>query len=160
MDREQESTKHNCGHAFSRASGTVATVVIVVLIAGLHQTGFTQSSKGGAAKSEVNAAPFSLVGHWDAGPDCPLEIYQDDGKTIKANCDDGRTSHKLSGRYEGRNNRRITFTITRRDLKGCETNVDGYMEVLDENRIKAWQEGWDGCGVRTKPVQKILSRIG
>lgn len=102
---------------------------------------------------------FSMFGSWsDANATCSIEVYQDDGKSIRGTCDKGGYSHRFTGSYEGKERKRITLVNVRRDPKGCVTTVHGYIEILGENTVRYWQEGWDGCEVRTDPAERIWHR--
>jgi len=141
----------------------VAAVVTAVtgLVVAIHQnaTGSAQ-----AVIDPVDAAPaaqahFSMAGSWHAdGVDCTIEFFRDDGARVEGTCDNGKYSHHISGTYDGGQNQRITLTNVRRDPTNCETSVHGYIEVLSENRVRYWQEGWNGCKVRTEPAEQIWER--
>jgi len=103
------------------------------------------------------ANSFNLIGDWSGSPDCPLIIYEDDGKNIKGNCDNGSYSHVINGSYASEN--KISVIVTRKDPNNCKTSVRGFIQVIDKNHLKYSQEGWNGCGVRTKPAKRDLSRV-
>jgi len=100
---------------------------------------------------------FNIVGEWSGSPDCPLHFYQDDGKTIEGDCDNGAYNHIIKGTYSSSD--RIDITIKRIDPDKCITTVRGYIKVINDNKVKIQQQGWDGCGVRTKPGSQIWNRV-
>ncbi|MBX9252696.1 hypothetical protein H1Q63_01585 [Desmonostoc muscorum CCALA 125] len=93
---------------------------------------------------------FNLMGDWSGSSDCPITIYEDNGENIKGNCDNGSYSHVFRGRYS--NGNKISLIVTRKDPNNCETSVSALIQVIDSNHVKYSQEGWNGCGVRTRPV--------
>jgi hypothetical protein len=105
------------------------------------------------------ADSFSMMGNWRGSPDCPITFYKDDGRDVEGNCDNGSYNHIIRGSYSRRNPNRISTTITRIDPNRCETSVSGYIEVINNNHVKSWQTGWDGCGVRTQPGTQDWYRI-
>lgn len=109
-----------------------------------------------AASPSVLAQSFSMIGSWSGSPDCPIEFYRDNGNNIEGSCDIGTVNHIFRGKYVGSN--RIDTTTERIDTKGCSTIVRGYIQVLNSNRVKYWQNGWDGCGVRTPPGTQYWNR--
>jgi hypothetical protein len=99
---------------------------------------------------------FSMNGDWSSGSDCPITFYRDDGHSVEGNCDNGTVNHVVLGTYSSPN--RIDITIKRIDPNQCETSVPGYIQVINENTVKYWQQGWNGCGVRTPPATQRWSR--
>lgn len=105
----------------------------------------------------VEARPdFSMIGDWSGSSDCPITFYRDNGKSVEGNCDNGSTNHVVRGKYSSEE--RIDITITRTDPNSCVTSVQGYIQVIDTNTVKYWQQGWNGCGVRTRPATQEWSR--
>jgi hypothetical protein len=104
------------------------------------------------------ADSFSMVGNWvSSQPDCPIIFYQDDGRNVEGDCDNGAYNHEIVGNYSTPN--RIDVTVTRTDPNNCRTSVRGYIRVIDKNNVRYWQEGWNGCGVTTKPATQHWHRI-
>jgi hypothetical protein len=108
----------------------------------------------------LHAEPkINMVGDWSGSPDCVVSFYQDDGSTIDGNCDNGNFNHVISGRYSRNDENKIDITITRDDVRQkCKTSVKGYLKILDNNTIKMWQQGWDGCGVDTPSGSQVWQR--
>jgi len=102
------------------------------------------------------AQSFSMIGSWQGSPDCPIEFYRDNGRYVEGNCDNGAFNHIVRGKYA--DSRRINITTERIDPKGCSTTVTGYIQILSDNRVKYWQNGWNGCGVRTPPATQYWTR--
>jgi hypothetical protein len=135
----------------------VAVAVLIALFAGGTAPWWLQELKSivGRDSPKTNDR-FTLLGKWTGSRDCTVRFFLDDGKNIKGVCDIGVVSHSLTGTYL--DNRSITLRNVRRDQKGCETNVDGTIIFRDKNTIEYSQAGWDGCGVRTPPIDLVLIR--
>jgi hypothetical protein len=103
------------------------------------------------------ADSFSMIGEWAGSSDCPITFYKDDGGSVEGNCDNGSYNHIFSGNYS--NPSQISLTLTRIDPNHCVTSVPGYIQVINNNHVKYWQGGWDGCGVRTQPVTQDWYRL-
>ena len=99
---------------------------------------------------------FSMIGSWQGSPDCPIEFYRDNGSYVEGSCDNGAFNHIIRGTYAGSG--RINTTTERIDPQRCSTTVRGYIQILSNNRVKYWQNGWNGCGVRTAPATQYWTR--
>lgn len=132
---------------------TAATNTAAINTAATQPAGTPQQSVQAPRQS-------SLLGSWQASEGgCVLKIYQDDGKSVKGTCDAGVIAHKLVGQYQTEDANRVHFVITRFDDKGCETSVDGSLQLVGTDRVMFFQEGWKGCGVRTEPTDLLLRKL-
>jgi hypothetical protein len=119
------------------------------------------------ASVEVPAVPGatprrSLVGGWDGAATCNLVFTVDDATQLEGHCDSNGYFHTTRAVYDAASSGRpelIPITITRRDPQGCETSVNGSIQIVDENAIIQVQEGWDGCGVTSGSAVTRLERV-
>lgn len=108
--------------------------------------------------SPVYAGSLNMVGEWSGSPDCPIFFYLDDGQNVRGDCDNGSYDHNIIGRYVGEET--ISITLERIDPQKCKTSVQGYITKIGYNQVRMRQEGWNGCGVRTKPGSQVWTKVG
>jgi hypothetical protein len=110
------------------------------------------------AESAEEKRPYgSLVGSWVGASACTLVFMKDDGEQIQGNCDNDGVRHGFTGRYMSPN--QLEITITRVDNKsGCTTTAEGFVRIASGNAIDVFQEGWNGCQVKTGPAATRLQR--
>lgn len=99
---------------------------------------------------------FKMTGNWTGSPDCPIVFYQDDGRTVYGDCNNGSYNHIFRGTYSTPNS--IALTITRIDPNQCQTSVTGNIQVINGNTVNYSQAGWNGCGVTTPPGSQTWTR--
>ncbi|MDB9394210.1 MAG: hypothetical protein GPJ00_06175 [Microcystis aeruginosa W13-18] len=99
---------------------------------------------------------FNLVGSWTGSPDCPINIYRDDGRRVLGDCYNGTYDHIFIGRYSG--NDRINLKVYRIDPNDCITSVNASLRVINSDRLSYQQQGWSGCGVQTPGASQTWVR--
>lgn len=115
----------------------------------------TPITAGSATRPASHPANGGLVGTW-LGAGCTLVFLKDDGAEVEGNCDNIGVRHKFNGRYTADN--KVEITITRIDQNKCATTAKGFVTIVNSDAIDVFQEGWNGCGVRTGPAATRLQR--
>ncbi|MEW8626582.1 MAG: hypothetical protein AB2551_12575 [Candidatus Thiodiazotropha sp.] len=110
-------------------------------------------------KSSTMNKAINIKGSWGGSPDCTVVFYKDNGNEIEGSCDNAGYKHKIRGTYDGSPNNNIRVTITRIDPKGCATNAQGNITIINKNSISFSQEGWRGCGIATGSATQSWSRL-
>jgi len=101
-----------------------------------------------AINPDPSPTRISLVGSWLGSPDCDLVFLKDDGKVVEGSCDNSGYKHKINGIYSDPWS--IKTTLTRIDLNdNCETTTEGFIKIIDNNKLNIGQSGWNGCNIRT-----------
>jgi hypothetical protein len=158
-----ETVALGSGRSFAIQCGTlcdagfnVAFNATLLSESGKVLSSFTNSVEVPAVKAPPEA--ISLVGRWEgASHGKEVGFVMDDQKHVEGSSDAGGYFHKLVGTYSNANT--INMTIERKDPAGCVTSVSGYIKVIGRNSIEVFQEGWNGCGVRTDSVVSVLTRL-
>ena len=134
----------------------IIPAVVIALAAGGTAPWWIQSIQS-FFKPPPPKSSISLVGSWMGSPDCTLVLYKDDGKEVEGNCDNSGYKHKINGIYSNSNN--IKTTISRIELSNnCDTNAEGYIKIIDSNKLIFGQNGWNGCGARTDSITLTFYR--
>lgn len=165
-DVTDETSSGNGWQSLPKILAAFAAVITAVsgLVVAMHQradspvVGSADVSAGTSISAPADG--FSLSGRWRSDhDDCPIQFFLDDGHRVEGSCERGGYFHSITGSYEGSAKKTVTLRIVRRDPAGCETSVHGRIEILDEDHITFWQEGWNGCGAKTDGVYQNWERV-
>jgi hypothetical protein len=119
---------------------------------------YADTVASGEATADADAqGPYDMLGAWTGSPACQIYFWQDDGVNVAGNCDNGSYDHEMRGSYIRTNI--ISGTNTRIDPNGCRTSVVFTITFLAQDVVRYWQQGWNGCGVRTAPEFGTWTRL-